>query len=856
MRQARRFSPAGGAAARAGARAEQAGARRGDRPRGRAGPRRRETASGRVPAPRSRGGSIAPQLLRGLPPSPMRRRSTPGAEVRVARERARAPGDATRRRRRQDAPRAGRRVALARPRAGEPRPREQAVVVDRVARREVRPDARAARCPALAAAGEDRGPPVGGACVLVRIVLALLLLDGEELRDRPSEVARAAREPREPEARLVPLVAADVVAARSRRAPRAPRSSRPARTRRSAAEKSASSASAAAGSRARAAGRARAPRPCRRRSTAAPARTKRERTRRRGIVAALHHRPERLDRVARSCAPCGGRARAPARARQASASPGAARRGVRHGLAQERQRGAVPRSPRGAPRRAAPARPAGLAAVRRRQGAERREALAGLRREGVVGPAGSERAPGAPRGRRRRPRAGAVPRGGAPSRRGRGAGFAGRGGDERRERLERLRRDPEAPRERAPARAAPRRRGASRPAPRPAPPAASRARPAASSAGRAGARSGPRASGSFASSPSSGPSASATRPASASAIARRSRRLGPGDARELGGGLGVASRVERGLRLGGGADPEERREVEGGVGRGDRARATAARSCDDHRGRGESADRGGVASRARPAAAVEATPRPRETGGAGEPIPRGGQPARKPSRISLRGHPHPGRAARRNRDARARHRGAAARQPLARLHALRGLLRSTSSSSRSRASSCAGRDAFGDAWWERLAVVAAALVPAAALAFFLEFLGVARRPARRARNAMLAGSLTGIVVAVTPLVHYRPRSSLVAATWSAASSSCSRCCGEDARLADARRARPAPVPLHRRARRDGPLRPSTCSRASASPTRRRGSARSPSPPSCSSCRRRCCGTGCWTCTSCSGSSSW
>ncbi len=55
--------------------------------------------------------------------------------------------------------------------------------------------------------------------------------------------------------------------------------------------------------------------------------------------------------------------------------------------------------------------------------------------------------------------------------------------------------------------------------------------------------------------------------------------------------------------------------------------------------------------------------------------------------------------------------------------------------------------------WERVAVVAGALIPAAALAFFLEFLGVARRPARRARNAMLAGSLSGFVVAASPLVH-------------------------------------------------------------------------------------------------------
>jgi signal transduction histidine kinase len=57
------------------------------------------------------------------------------------------------------------------------------------------------------------------------------------------------------------------------------------------------------------------------------------------------------------------------------------------------------------------------------------------------------------------------------------------------------------------------------------------------------------------------------------------------------------------------------------------------------------------------------------------------------------------------------------------------------------------------AWWERLAVAAGALVPAAALAFFLEFLGVARRTARRARNAMLAGSLGGLAVALSPLAR-------------------------------------------------------------------------------------------------------
>jgi signal transduction histidine kinase len=72
-------------------------------------------------------------------------------------------------------------------------------------------------------------------------------------------------------------------------------------------------------------------------------------------------------------------------------------------------------------------------------------------------------------------------------------------------------------------------------------------------------------------------------------------------------------------------------------------------------------------------------------------------------------------------------------------------------------------EAFGLVWWDRLAVVSGALVPAAALAFFLEFLGVARRPARRARNTMLAGSLSGLVVAATPLVEVKVAKLFVAA---------------------------------------------------------------------------------------------
>jgi two-component system, NtrC family, sensor histidine kinase HydH len=69
---------------------------------------------------------------------------------------------------------------------------------------------------------------------------------------------------------------------------------------------------------------------------------------------------------------------------------------------------------------------------------------------------------------------------------------------------------------------------------------------------------------------------------------------------------------------------------------------------------------------------------------------------------------------------------------------------------------------FGWVLWERTAVATGGLVPAAALAFFLEFLGVARRPARRARNAMLLGSATGLVVALTPLVHLKAAKLVVA----------------------------------------------------------------------------------------------
>jgi signal transduction histidine kinase len=62
---------------------------------------------------------------------------------------------------------------------------------------------------------------------------------------------------------------------------------------------------------------------------------------------------------------------------------------------------------------------------------------------------------------------------------------------------------------------------------------------------------------------------------------------------------------------------------------------------------------------------------------------------------------------------------------------------------------------YTETWWNRLAVASGSLIPSAALAFYLEFLGVARRPARRARNAMLAGSVGGLVVAASPLIHVR-----------------------------------------------------------------------------------------------------
>jgi signal transduction histidine kinase len=64
--------------------------------------------------------------------------------------------------------------------------------------------------------------------------------------------------------------------------------------------------------------------------------------------------------------------------------------------------------------------------------------------------------------------------------------------------------------------------------------------------------------------------------------------------------------------------------------------------------------------------------------------------------------------------------------------------------------------------WKRFAIASGTLLPAAALGFFLEFLGVKRRPARRARDLMLGGSALGLVVAATPLARSELASLLVA----------------------------------------------------------------------------------------------
>ncbi len=162
--------------------------------------------------------------------------------------------------------------------------------------------------------------------------------------------------------------------------------------------------------------------------------------------------------------------------------------------------------------------------------------------------------------------------------------------------------------------------------------------------------------------------------------------------------------------------------------------------------------------------------------------------------------------------------------------------------------------AFGETWWERLAVFSGALVPASALAFFLEFLGVARRPARRARNGMLAGSLSGLVVAVTPLVHVKlgedgGRGVRASAGWSVVLSVLwGKMRGAQTRVERARLKYLFVGALVAVALSD----PRHAAALRAPEPARRGSARSRSPSSCSSCRRRCSATGCSTCTSSSG----
>lgn len=70
----------------------------------------------------------------------------------------------------------------------------------------------------------------------------------------------------------------------------------------------------------------------------------------------------------------------------------------------------------------------------------------------------------------------------------------------------------------------------------------------------------------------------------------------------------------------------------------------------------------------------------------------------------------------------------------------------------------------GHEFWLRSSIANGAAVPAATLAFFLEFLGVSRRSASRGRLLSLLGALGGLVVAVTPLAHLTS-ARLVVATW-------------------------------------------------------------------------------------------
>ncbi len=70
----------------------------------------------------------------------------------------------------------------------------------------------------------------------------------------------------------------------------------------------------------------------------------------------------------------------------------------------------------------------------------------------------------------------------------------------------------------------------------------------------------------------------------------------------------------------------------------------------------------------------------------------------------------------------------------------------------------------GKPLWPRLGLAAGSIVPLAAIAFFAEFLGMELRPARRAQEAALAGSLFGVAVSVTPLFRW-PWATAAVAFW-------------------------------------------------------------------------------------------
>ncbi len=70
----------------------------------------------------------------------------------------------------------------------------------------------------------------------------------------------------------------------------------------------------------------------------------------------------------------------------------------------------------------------------------------------------------------------------------------------------------------------------------------------------------------------------------------------------------------------------------------------------------------------------------------------------------------------------------------------------------------------GHELWLRTALANGAAVPATTLAFFLEFLGVSRRSARRGRTLAFVGAFGGLLVALTPLARL-PTARVVVAAW-------------------------------------------------------------------------------------------